>query len=289
MKFFPVFVYALCVSCTAEMDTNQQDLISKSSEPSASVESKDNGGYQVRFGVIEPTEDDMDVEKDDENTPKILKFTYQGVAYESVYSFDSDRNMIVADEKVSKLVDLVKQIPTLSTIVYLDGSLHFFDTHAEQVSYLKKNSNKETAIATKATGPLYIRNVTLRLWQRAKGRTKGGVFFDIFSYDNGAISPPALNWADLRGLRHPLDPAFTANDMTSSMEMWAETDNSGWLLGLRPGQYTNAVVTFYENPNFGGRSLVFPEVTVNYTYTRRDYFESFNFDNIASSLKIIYQ
>jgi len=56
---------------------------------------------------------------------------------------------------------------------------------------------------------------------------------------------------------------------------------------LQSGQYQTASVTFYDG-NFTGRSLTFNDITINKTYSERDYFSSFDFNDLTSSIEVIY-
>lgn len=48
----------------------------------------------------------------------------------------------------------------------------------------------------------------------------------------------------------------------------------------------NLSLEMSDEPNFTGRSLTFTDVTVNKTYTERDYFSSFDFNDVTSSVEV---
>ena len=66
------------------------------------------------------------------------------------------------------------------------------------------------------------------------------------------------------------------------------TKNSFVTVGLSDGQYPHATVTFYENANYSGRSLSLTEMSINYEYSEVDYFSSLGFNDLTSSIKVVY-
>ena len=52
-------------------------------------------------------------------------------------------------------------------------------------------------------------------------------------------------------------------------------------------RYKSVRVTFYDG-NFTGKTLTFDDVTVKKTYSERDYFSGFGFNDLTSSFSISY-
>lgn len=76
----------------------------------------------------------------------------------------------------------------------------------------------------------------------------------------------------------------------SSAQMWGEVETNSSIIttGLDYGQYQHASVTFFDGGNYTGESLTFDDISVTKTYSERDYFSSFGFNDKTSSFKVIY-
>lgn len=213
-----------------------------------------------------------------------IKFTYRGQTFSGKCTFKD--KIQIEDKNVQSLFDKLNNTPNIAIAINPDSSIEFYDSFEEL-----DNANKfRMAVITRGSvdnGDKYIKEFKIKLWDKAKGRKKGGISHLIFSNGvQGEKSPAAFG-----GNRLYLERANLYKKI-SSIQMWAELGvarlQTPMLPHLWEGQYQTAAVTFYENGDFTGKSLTFNEITIKYTYSERDYFSGFGFDNLAGSLKINY-
>lgn len=244
-------------SCTQDNDQADNNIIP-------------NNNYENIIGE----EKVQEIEVGDDNINDIIHFSYKGKKYSSKCSFGEE--LKIEDENVKAIFNTLNNTPNIAIAINPNHSIEFYDS-IEEVEKMNKN----LAEARAATNIPYIQNFELRIWEHAKGRKKGGRFNHFYSNGlQGNQTPPPLNISqtDLNRLNF--------NNCISSIQMWGHL---GYQLGTRlnSGQYQTASVTFYDG-NFTGKSLTFNDITVNKTYSERDYFSSFDFNDLTSSITIMY-
>ena len=118
----------------------------------------------------------------------------------------------------------------------------------------------------------------MRLWNRAKGRKKGGPYTHFYSNGiQGNQSPAPVRYDEAYMTR------IGFNNNISSCQMWGEVHMTN-MMACQTGQFKRVAVTFYDG-NFSGKSLTLPDIDVNRTYTYRDYFSGFKFNDLTSSFR----
>lgn len=210
----------------------------------------------------------------------VLKFTYKGETYVSDCVFGDEFQ--IKDESVKQLFDELNNIPNVAIEIKPDFSVEFYDSKEELDNINEFRNQYPLTRAEFAHDGSYIRNFELRLWDRAKGRKKGGPYTHFYSNGiQGNQSPAAV------GYNESYMTKIGFNNNISSCQMWGEVHMTV-LMGCQPGQYKTVNVTFYDGGNFTGKSLTFNDVTAENTYSERDYFSGFGFDNLTSSFTINY-
>lgn len=222
-------------------------------------------------------------EKSFKDSLGIICFSYKDFSFESQVLF-GDEETTILNEFVAKTFNELKDKEGIAIFVNQDASFEFYDSIEEMIcaSKWKKKTRK---ITRSVDNLMYIQKFELRAWKHAKGRKKGGPCIGWVSNGlQGAKSPEPLYVPQSFLAAHQMDKEI------SSCQMWATLAEGGGVLymGLLNGQYPHAIVTFYENGDYTGRSLTFSEVSINKTYSERDYFSSFGFNDLTSSIKVIY-
>jgi hypothetical protein len=210
-------------------------------------------------------------------TSDVIKFTYRGKSYLSKCTFG--KHLLIENKSIEAIFNKLNNTPNIAIAINPDHSIEFYDS-IEELDIT--NKLKRESITTRATLSIpYIQNFELRVWEDAKGRKKGGRFTHFYSNGTqGDRTPPPLQIPESKLKSLNLDNAI------SSIQMWGHL---GTQLGtsLYNGQYQTASVTFYDG-NFTGKSLTFNDITINKTYSERDYFSSFDFNDLTSSIEIKY-
>lgn len=231
-------------------------------------------GYSMKSGTSAIVPEDGSLSRSEELQHKIINFTYKGNNYSSSYYRDSVSTLIYENEEVEKLIEKLKLIQTLAIVMKSDETMDIYDNDDER----KSSSRAKTNFANSMYPASFVSNVNVRFWNLSKGRVMGGEFLEIYSkntvFDK---SPPSYYCPALRPVE---DNSF------SSFQIWAEYGTS---YAYNSDQFTHVALTLYENVNYGGRSVHFPDdIFPGKTYSERDYLDSFNFDNITSSFIIGY-
>lgn len=235
----------------------------------------DGENYEIVIG----TENSESNDSEDEPVFDVLRFTYKGKTYVSDCMFGE--KFQIKDENIKHVFNELNKIPNVAIEIKSDFSIEFYDSKDELDYASELRSEFPLTRAEFAPDGSYIRNFELRLWNRAKGRKKGGPYTHFFSNGiQGNQSPPTLR----------IDEAYlnrvSANNNISSCQMWGEVHMTN-LMGCQPGQYKRVSVTFYDG-NFTGKSLFLPDIDVNRSYTYRDYFSGFGFNDLTSSFVVSY-
>lgn len=239
------------------------------------IESNSKENYEMKVG----TEKSESNDSEDESVFDIFKFTYKGKTYVSDCMFGE--KIQIKDENIKRVFDELNNIPNVAIEIKSDFSVEFYDSK-EELEYAKElRSEYPLTRAEFAPDGSYVRNFELRLWEHAKGRKKGGAYTHFYSNGiQGNQSPATLR----------IDEAYLNrvgfNNKISSCQMWGEVHMTN-LMGCQSGQYKTVSVTFYDG-NFTGKTLVFNDITVAKTYSERDYFSGFGFNDLTSSFTVIY-
>lgn len=231
-----------------------------------------SNGYEITIGKEQKHE--MKSEKNP--ICDVINFSYKGKIYSSKCSFGEE--LSIENKDIEAMFNKLNKMPNIAIAINPDHSIEFYDSIEELYNI---NTTKNELIATRAAGYTpYIQNFELRLYEHAKGRTKGGRYIHFYSNGTQGDKSPAT-------LRIPQEDLQrrSFNDCISSIQMWGHLGSQ--LGSLQSGQYQTASVTFYDG-NFTGRSLTFNDITINKTYSERDYFSSFDFNDLTSSIEVIY-
>lgn len=215
----------------------------------------------------------------DKPTLDTLKFTYKGKTYISDCVFED--KILIKDENIKCIFDKLNNIPNVAIEIKSDLSIEFYDSKEElDYAYALENQFPLTRAEFVPDGS-YIRNFELRLWNHAKGRKKGGPYTHFYSNGiQGNKSPAPVRYDET----YMTQIGF--NNNISSCQMWGEVHMTN-TMACQLGQYKSVNVTFYDG-NFTGKSLTFNDVTVMKTYSERDYFSGFGFNDLTSSFSINY-
>ncbi|MEL5892090.1 hypothetical protein AAE250_01100 [Bacteroides sp. GD17] len=240
---------------------------------------RDKSDETVNYDVITGKDEFKSDDSEGASTLNVLKFTYKGKTYISDCIFGEDFQ--IKDDSIKRIFDELNNIPNVAIEIKSDLSVEFYDSK-EELDYASK-LRREFPLTRAEFAPdgTYIRNYELRLWDRAKGRTKGGPYTHFYSngiQGNQSPAPLSINEAYLTKIGF--------NNNISSCQMWGEVHMTT-LMGCQPGQYKQVAVTFYDG-NFTGKSLNLPDIDVNRTYTYRDYFSGFKFNDLTSSFVVTY-
>lgn len=231
--------------------------------------------YDVIAGKVTSESDDLG----DENVIGVLKFTYKGETYVSDCVFGD--GFQIKDETIKRIFDELNNIPNVAIEIKPNLSIEFYDSKEElDYAYELRRQYPLTRAEFEPDGS-YIRNFELRLWDRAKGRKKGGPYTHFYSNGiQGNQSPAPVRYDEA------YMPRIGFNNNISSCQMWGEVHMTN-VMGCLSGQYKSVRVTFYDG-NFTGKTLTFDDVTVKKTYSERDYFSGFGFNDLTSSFSISY-
>lgn len=231
--------------------------------------------YTAEYEVVEPTESDQQIDSD---STIIVKFTYKGKSYEGLSL--SRKAIQFEDQAINSIFNKLKNTPNIAIYVNADKEINFCDSYNEMDAMQKLESL--TRINTRSLDGIYIKDYIIRVWDKDKGRSKGGASgtFEAARQYEESKSP--------KELRVPSGELVKAQlyKKISSCQMWAEYAVGGGsplAAGLLTfGQYKNATVTFFEG-EFSGRSVTFTNVYPGHSYGETDYFGSFDFDNVTGS------
>lgn len=231
-----------------------------------------SNGYEFTIGEEQRNE----VESENNSINDVLNFSYKGKIYSSKCSFGEE--LSIENKDIEVIFNKLSKTPNIAIAINPDHSIEFYDSMEELYNM---NTAKDKPAATRASDYTpYIQNFEIRFYEHAKGRTKGGRYIHFYSNGTQGNKSPAT-------LRIPQEDLQRRNfnDCISSIQMWGHLGNQ--LGSLQSGQYQTASVTFYDG-NFTGRSLTFNDITINKTYSERDYFSSFDFNDLTSSIEVIY-
>ena len=235
----------------------------------------ETANYDVITGKTALVSNDLE----DGDSIGVIKFTYKGKTYVSDCVFGD--KFQIKDETIKGVFDELNNIPNVAIEIKPDCSIEFYDSK-EELDYISELRNQYPL--TKAEfdpDGSYIRNFELRLWEHAKGRKKGGKNTHFYSngiQGNKSPAPAGYNEAYMTRIGF--------NNNISSCQMWGEVHMTH-LMGCQSGQYKSVRVTFYDG-NFTGKTLTFDDITVKKTYSERDYFSGFGFNDLTSSFTISY-
>ena len=127
--------------------------------------------YDVIAGKVTSESDDLG----DENVIGVLKFTYKGETYVSDCVFGD--GFQIKDETIKRIFDELNNIPNVAIEIKPNLSIEFYDSKEElDYAYELRRQYPLTRAEFEPDGS-YIRNFELRLWDRAKGRKKGGTIY----------------------------------------------------------------------------------------------------------------
>ena len=292
-KLMLVSLTAICIS----------GLFSCSQEEDMEVIQTGNTCFHVYAGN-EPGTTPTNGENENDSLSS-LRFSYRGEFFESKVLYTDDKAVIL-NEQIANIFENLKKKENVAIFVNEDGSFDFYNSF-EEMNSCRKWKEKMRSSTRGANDLMFIQKFKLRVWKNAKGRKKGGpcIEWEMFNNDN-TVSPPPFYIGGKKGQMTPIEQSpnypiqiktyndnlwkYNMDNEISSCQMWATIAKGGKVpyIGLGPGQCNHANVTFYENYDFTGRSLTFSEISVNYTYSQRDYFSSFGFDNITSSIMITF-
>lgn len=237
---------------------------------------------ESHYGTVLNVKEEMDFDElNDEEASDIIKFTYKGKTYTSKCIYGE--SFQIEDEIIQKIFNELSSIPNIAIRINSDLSIDFYDSIEELNSSNRLKKMSFTRSIT--TDRLYLRNFKIRLWDRAKGRKKGGRCLDFFTYEHGNVSPETLRVPQSFLIKENFD------NIISSCQIWGEYVDSGApmpTVGVLPGQKKSALITFYDG-NYTGKTLTFDkDLSVTKHYSERDYFSGFGFDNITSSIVVTY-
>lgn len=254
-----VFLSVVLMAIVSACDTQNEVLINEDSQ----------NNYKLVSGSVTTRLSD----NENEHMRDTIIFKYKGVTYISECQYGD--SLLIYDEAIDNAFRNLNEKPNVAIAVNPDGSVEFYDTYAELEMELQL---KKYTVNTRAVDLRYIKDFDIRLWEDAKGRTKGGRYIGYVSNGTqGNKSPETLYVPEHVLIAHGF------NNQISSFQMWGVVETA---VGSQlPGQYKNTSATFYDG-NFTGRSLTFTDVTVNKTYTERDYFSSFDFNDVTSSVEV---
>lgn len=222
--------------------------------------------------------DDYENSLNDSQTQEELQtfnFIYKGTHY-SCYYVMVDSIMQFENTEIGRLINNLQKLPELATYIHDNDLVEFFDNHQDLM-------NELTAIQTKRAKttfpPLptvrYISNAYLTVYDDTNLKDTN-TSFTISAYPKtGPIVNPVYPSLEVTSFK-----PYKLEDKISSMKWSCDVVNS-----TPPFRSVNIVVTFYEHPSFGGQSLTFNELNINYTYSERRSFKSFNFNDKASSMR----
>ena len=259
-----ISIVAIIVLCRACDSDNVYDEI------------KPNVYYEVKSGFQPYSDDTVKVIID------TLSFSYKGKTITAPYSCVNG-SINILNDYAANIFESLKNKKDVAILVDKVNYITFFDNYDEMYSNIYK---KSSWIVTRSTvNKEYIKNFELRVWRDSKGRKNGGPYLGWFSNGTqGEKSPEPLY------VNQPFLNSHSMDNAISSCQMWVEkaTNNSFVTVGLSDGQYPHATVTFYENANYSGRSLSLTEMSINYEYSEVDYFSSLGFNDLTSSIKVVY-
>ncbi len=208
-----------------------------------------------------------------------LKFTYRGKTYVSDCIFGDE--ILIKDESIKYFFEKLNNIPNVAIEIKSDSSIEFYDSKEELDCANQLRNQYPFTRAEFAPDGSYVRNFELRLWEHAKGRKKGGRYTHFYSNGiQGNQSPTPVGYNEVYMTK------IGFNNNISSCQMWGEVHMTN-LIACQTGQFKRVSVTFYDG-NFTGKNLTFNDVTVTKTYSERDYFSGFNFNDLTSSFTISY-
>ncbi|MBQ8519915.1 MAG: hypothetical protein IJ456_00730 [Bacteroides sp.] len=211
-----------------------------------------------------------------EQVSDIIRFSYKGVTYTSECLYGD--TLYIKDQYVRSVFKEANNQPNIAIAVNADGSIDFFDT-VEEV-YAKHEASTAWPAITTSTDGEYIQEFKIRVYEDAKGRSKGGRYMEFYSTGiQGNKTPPNLSVSG----DHLYEHYF--NNVISSCQMWG-TINAAYFPTSEHKK--NASVTFFDNNNFTGKSLTFNDINPDKTYSERDYFSSFDFNDLTSSFVVVY-
>lgn len=225
---------------------------------------------------------------DKDSISNIIQFSYKGSTYISECMV-TESSIQIENDSVRNIFDKLRSKPNVAICVYSDSSIEFFDSIEEMY---QSNLLKRNLTITRATTDLskkYIRNFDMKLWKDAKGRSRGGDYLVIGSdKTQGDRSPSTLYFPERLLTKTINNRTIVMDNAISSVQMWGEiaTNTSIILTGLSYGQYQHASVTFFDGGDFTGESLTFDDISVTKDYSERDYFSSFSFNDLTSSIKV---
>lgn len=212
--------------------------------------------------------------EEDEKIEETITFKYKGITYTSECQYGDE--LQIYNEEVSNVFKELNKKHNIAIAVNPDGGIEFYDSYTELETELQL---KQFTVQTRDVDFRYIREFEIKLYEHAKGRTKGGRYLGFFSNgEQGNKSPYLLRVSE------SVMTSENFNNILSSIQMWGTVDNGG-MVGQLSGQYKRTSVTFYDG-NFTGKSLTFTDITVDKTYSERDYFSSFDFNDITSSFEV---
>lgn len=279
LKSLLILSIIMTSSCTNE-------LTDVSIEPVSEVKNS-----EITAGTVPINDEIFDTET---VKTKEFKFVYKNKEYSSFYEINSSSEMVLSDPEVCKLYNEIKSIPTLATEYGKGGMIYFYDTEADFIKALNAGAEveKQTRMILDQSPGKFIRSFAIRMWDKPKGRKKGGDWIEYQSGTrHGMVSPPGHRLPDLKNVPMGSFEFVTGtvvdfDNRISSIQMWAEVITTNDY--LQAGQGTRVVVTFYSEPNFKGYSYSFTEMTIYYPYSEIDYFEKTGIDDQASSYIIYY-
>lgn len=197
--------------------------------------------------------------KETNPNPNVLTFIYKGTKYSSSYILTEDSTKIFEDVAVSTLMDKFKQNSGLSILVIGEDS-YIFDTENDKISF--KDNNRQTKESM--TYPAYA-NVLFQINKRHSGK---GEAMHFLVQGGSSLTFPEMpsGW----------DEAISSCRMTGNI-----------IFGTHFPTPTTAGMIFYEHSYYKGKSLEFSDLSSGVKdFSHRDYFSSFGFDRIASSMTL---
>lgn len=182
-----------------------------------------------------------EVEYEKETTTLKLEFTYDGVLYSSAYHYSSDSVLVIDDEKVSEVYSKLMENEQLATVVDEKGKVAYYDKYETVKSVLPQPLN------TKSVGLSY--SLSLRLYEHIE-------------YTGNVYSYSGSSQIDVPSMDNPCKICIPANLNDQISSIIADFSCRGSAVGVIVP--SGAVLTIFEDKDYGGRSYTFKSRFTSY-------------------------
>lgn len=219
-----------------------------------------------------------------------FSFNYQGNRYESQCFEDTLTGQLsILDSKIAHLYDSLLNNETTAILFNDLSEMYIYDNNEDRdnaISIVNKASS-----LTKSSY-VYIHDMKIKIYDKEKGRKKKGDYITIFTIEdpNRTVVPNDLNIPNMGSIFsqpfYNFPQGMKFDNRMSSFEIWGTFFPMPLVVAQNGVDHVS--VTFYDGYNYTGKSVTFTDIFPGKTYSRRDYMKGFQFDNIASSMKIRY-